>query len=390
MRSILFVDDDLRVTSALENALWKRRGQWKMTFCNSGYKALEVIQGERVDLVVADMRMPGMDGPELLQKIQDGWPEIVRVVLSAHTEFEAALNAVPIAHQFVTKPAEASELIAVIQRGLCIRDLLAETKLEGLLSQVSSLPPLPSVYHRLQERLRDPSCGMDEVARVVESDAATVASVLRTVNSAAFGVRYPISNIQQAVVYLGANMLRNLVISTCPSVQSELSVEAQLHVLLTAYIAREILHEDRYASETAYLAGVLHDIGKRVLETASPSDHAAASSSMGLRSWEAEIAALGTSHAEVGAYLLGTWGLAYDVVEGVGLHHRPSEAIGKRLSIPLVVAAADALAHEAVGDCDAFDLISWDVLAPTISQTRWKELQAIASTLRDKVAEDCV
>jgi len=103
-KRILFVDDEPRILDGLRRMLRPQRRVWSMTFANSGLEAVEELKSNSYDVVVTDMRMPGFDGAAVINYVHEHYPEIVRIVLSGFTELETALRAVPIAHQFLTKP----------------------------------------------------------------------------------------------------------------------------------------------------------------------------------------------------------------------------------------------------------------------------------------------
>lgn len=107
-RRILFVDDEPNVLAGLRNLLRKQRDRWEMLFAPSGKAALEEMATCPVDVIVSDMRMPGMDGAELLRLVKERYPRTVRIVLSGHAEREAVSRAISVAHQFLSKPSDAT------------------------------------------------------------------------------------------------------------------------------------------------------------------------------------------------------------------------------------------------------------------------------------------
>jgi CheY-like chemotaxis protein len=104
---VLFVDDEPSILSGLSRMLWPLRHEIVSEFVNSGQEALDRLAKEHFDIVIADIRMLGMDGAELLDRVQRAHPHVIRIVLSGHADMAAALRAVPIAHQFIAKPCSA-------------------------------------------------------------------------------------------------------------------------------------------------------------------------------------------------------------------------------------------------------------------------------------------
>jgi HD-like signal output (HDOD) protein len=213
------------------------------------------------------------------------------------------------------------------------------------------------VYHALTRALADPECSLSDVTALVEQDVAMCAKLLQLVNSSFFGLAKRITNIHDAVVYLGANMLKQLVLSVAafrsfapPANLLGFSFDAlQRDAMMAARLAKQILGKNKSADD-AYTAGMLHDIGTLTLATAATDGfrEVLAQQKKGAESVEAERAIFGATHAEVGAYLLGLWGLPYTVVEAVAFHHRPADVQHQSFDVLDAVYVASALSEETV------------------------------------------
>ncbi len=354
MKRILFVDDAPNILSGLERMLFDVE-EWDMTFVDSGQAALDTMASAPFDVIVSDMRMPGMDGAILLARVQEQYPSTVRIVLSGHTELEATLRAVPVAHQFLSKPCESAVLREVVTRACGLQAFLDDRALQEALGSIKSLPALPQVYNELVVALADPEVSIDELSAIVIQDSGITARILQLVNSSFFGVARSISDIRQATTHLGVDMLRDLI----PSVEIFRDFESggrpagfslekeQAHATLSARIARRLL-SDKTMGEDAFMAAMLHDLGKLVLATMLPEAYervvTAADGGKPLHVVEEEIN--GVSHAEIGAYLLGIWGLPYPIVEAVANHHHPSRVPRESFDVLGAVHVANSLAHE--------------------------------------------
>ena len=90
---VLFVDDEPRVLEGIERMLFHLADEWDITCVESGAAALHELEEAPYNVVVTDMRMPGMDGAALLREICQHFPHIIRIVLSGHAELESALRA---------------------------------------------------------------------------------------------------------------------------------------------------------------------------------------------------------------------------------------------------------------------------------------------------------
>jgi YesN/AraC family two-component response regulator len=117
LRRVLFVDDDQYILDGLQNLLRKQRSRWDMCFALGGAAALELFAAAPFDVIVSDMRMPGMDGAELLAHVRERYPAARRIVLSGYAEPAAVQRALEVAHQFLSKPCRAPDLIDAIDAG---------------------------------------------------------------------------------------------------------------------------------------------------------------------------------------------------------------------------------------------------------------------------------
>src|SRR5579872_4798294 len=124
MKRILFVDDDLRFLEALRVGLQQRTAAWSMTFVASGALAIQELERSPHDVLVADVRMPEMDGAQLLRTVRERWPDTIRIVLSGAAELEDVIRLLPIAHQYLSKPFRAKRLEEVIDRSLDVKAIL--------------------------------------------------------------------------------------------------------------------------------------------------------------------------------------------------------------------------------------------------------------------------
>ena len=342
---ILIVDDEPRVLDGMVRSLFHL--DWDIETAESGAAALAVLEQHPFEVVISDMRMPGMDGAELLRQVKQKYPEVLRIVLSGHTEIEAAMRAVPVAHQFLSKPCRAEEVQEVLDRALSLASYLKQDELRALVGSLSELPSVPDTYLRLREATSLPETSVMDVAAIVEQDTAITAKVLQLVNSSFFSQAHAITTVQQAVVRLGVSMIQSLALAThafgtMGSQNRELQTfltEQQDHALKVACAAKALC-DNRVLGEQAFLAGLLHDIGKIVLKIGASerwAEVAALQARQGCSQYEAEMRLYGVSHAEVGAYLVGIWGLPYPVVEAIAHHHCP-ERLGYADGVDVVAA----------------------------------------------------
>jgi len=353
MKHMLFVDDEQPLLEGLRSRLMPMRNRWKMEFVGSGALAMDLLGQQPFDVIVTDMRMPGMDGAQLLQIVSERWPQMIRIVLSGYAELEQTIRLVPYAHQYLSKPCAPKQLENVIERCLCLHDLLNDSRLRSLVGRIRTLPSLPNIYVTLQSIVKDENITLSEVAKVVSADSALAARVLQIVNSAFFRLAKRISSVEQAVSYLGFKAIRNLAMavelfSRWPGNANGCidATRLQAHVQTIAAAAKAIADKTSFADD-AMLAGLLHDIGYWVLVQECPQELSAAverASRLKMPLFEAEKEILGASHAEIGAYLLGIWGLPYPVVEAVAHHHEPGRVPQPDFDVLAALTIAQALA----------------------------------------------
>ena len=283
MKRILFVDDDPLVFEGLQRMLAPQNGQWEMSFAPEGETALVLLAATPFDVVVSDLRMPKMDGAALLKTVRERWPGVVRIILSGKADMEDALRAAPVAHQCLLKPCDPAMLRSAIERATSLSELLSSKLLAGIVGSVQDLPVMPRAYIELRDALSNPNYSLKKIVRIVEQDVGISAKILQLVNSAFFGLPKDISSVHNAVCYLGAEMLQNLVLSAevfhvfeKGKAIKEFSFEdLHMHSQLTAKIAGSLLPPSP-TRDAATIAGLLHDVGKLILATRSPQHFARA------------------------------------------------------------------------------------------------------------------
>lgn len=388
-KRILFVDDEPRILQGLRNRLRRLRTAWDMTFVESGRAALEHLSTEQVDVIVSDMRMPEMDGATLLAKVQEEYPGVTRIVLSGHAELESTLRAVPVAHQFLTKPCDAGVLENVIDRACNLQALLNDEVVRTIVGGIEKLPPLPRVYTQLTALLSGEEASADDVARVLKQDMAICAKLLQVVNSAFFRLARTITRVEDAVSYLGFNSIKQVALAAevfHVSNTSKASIsldDLQIHAMLVANLTSQFF-EEKQQKEDAFVVGLLHDIGKLLLAVELPGHMEEVVTEMKSRQCSmhsAEMAVSGVSHAEIGGYLLGLWGLPYPIVETVANHHEPNRVDVQEFGILAATHIADALIHEAMdpdatgseGSSVVLDPAYIDVLGIEEKLPEWRE-----------------
>lgn len=358
--SIVFVDDAVEILAHLRRTLARKAPSWDMRFLASGKEALESLEAKGCDVVVSDLIMPEMDGVAFLSAVRTRWPQTIRMVLSADTSPYNHARSSAVAHRFLAKPFSIEDFDTILAQMQALQHLMQQEGLITLVAGLQRLPSLPELYQELLRVMRAADASLKKAARVVAKDLAMSSKILQLVNSAYFGLRARVSDPEQAVALLGLDTVKALVLSMQTFSQYDQtplpcgSLEALWrHGLTVAAHARAIAKAEGAAQllvEEAFTAALLHDIGTLVLAANRPADYArvmAQSADRCLPRWQVEREVFGASHAEVGAYLLGMWGLAEPIVEAVAYHHVPLAAATVPFSPLTAVHVANALSAEA-------------------------------------------
>ena len=362
-KTILFVDDEPQVLQGLKRMLRSRRDKWNMQFADSGEMALKILETNPADVVVSDMRMPKMDGAQLLANVRAKYPGAVRIILSGFSDDEAIYRTVGPAHQYIAKPCDAKVLIEAIERALDLRKFLNSKELQLLVAGIDRLPPLPDIFVELNDHLQDPNASANSIAKIISRDVAMAAQTMKLTNSAYFGLPVPVKSPLHAVQLLGFETIKALVLSVGIFSQFEGTSgnqpilrqlnERSNHIGALAKSIMVSEGADSHLADQACSAGALSHIGTLLLITHSPEEFKKAgklAEKDGMNIVEAERQIFGTSHAELGAYLLGLWGFSDLIVEAVAFHHEPSRCSGKEVSLLMAVHAAQFLTHRHLDD----------------------------------------
>jgi putative nucleotidyltransferase with HDIG domain len=357
--SILFVDDDPNVLNGLRRMMHPFRDEYDLLFANGGQEALEMMGQKPSDIVISDMRMPGMTGAELLHKIYDQYPGTIRFILSGHSDRELIMQSVGFAHQYLAKPCDPESLRNSINRSLALQALLGNPYLHRCIANIKSLPTPPPLYEALVFELQSEEVSVKSIGEIISRDIGMTAKLLQIVNSAFFGLPTRVDDTVRAVNLLGLDTVRALVLAVGIFEQSQvqpllgMSVDSiYQHSLSVGTAAKKLAKAiglDRKQADEALMAGMMHDIGQlvclihlreelqEVLEATRQKQSAL---------YRAEIKVIGVSHADIGAHLLSLWGLPTAIVEAVAFHHNPVDHINPNPSALTAVHLANAFVHQ--------------------------------------------
>jgi putative nucleotidyltransferase with HDIG domain len=226
--------------------------------------------------------------------------------------------------------------------------------------ETRDLPTLPIVAQRILTLTDDEDTGTEELAKIIATDQALTVRILTLANSAYYGHRRQISTLWQAIVVIGWVMLKQVSLSVliCKAMgpAGNRTVFWRHSLMAANASASAATRAGAKSSETAYVAGLLHDIGKLILDTSLPTEYASVRRRVEQDKcsvFEAEQSVLQTDHAEVGAWMAERWQLPAELIEAIGSHHTPEKAVGPNAKLiaatyasNVIVAAADHLARK--------------------------------------------
>ncbi|MFZ5352553.1 MAG: HDOD domain-containing protein [Bacillota bacterium] len=334
MPSVLFVDDEKQILKSIRRLLIDKN--YDIYTAESGEEALTILNETPINLIISDMRMPGMDGYQLLRLIKEKKPSTIRIILSGYADESLIYKAIQdgSANMYLLKPWENTKLEMLIDNLLQISVVLEDKNLLKIFGSIHKLPTIPMLYNRLCT-LIDRDSNLDAIVNLLEEDQSISAKVLQMANATFYSKS--IGSIKVAIQYLGLINLRNIVLTT--SVFSNLNagrnnlyMDKKLlwkHSGLSNQIVL-LLHErilKKRIPESYITAGLLHDIGKVVLIDYLPNEYLKVTEYMKMNKQsslhDVENELLNISHQEAGGYLLNLWGLPLPIIEAALYHHDP-------------------------------------------------------------------
>lgn len=383
-RRLLIVADDPEVLGAARRTFDPFAAEWETETARDAAGALDRLADAPASALIADGRVGGKPCDEFLLEVRRRYPQTVRIALAGPAEQNQLIRLVAVANRVIPKPFGPEELPTAVRRAHSLRDLIASPSLAAVVGRMGSVPTLSTVYSKIATELAFPDFSLAKVGDMVGEDAGIAAKLLQVANSALLGLRRPATCPSQAVRVIGAEMTRTLVLAADlftrynPATLRPFSIDALWEhsrkvAELAGRVATAARAPDRVVRD-AMLAGLFHDIGRLTIASQLPGLYREV---LGIIREEklpladAERRVLGASHAEVGGYLLGLWGLPDPLVEAVAWHHAPAGCPGAAFTPLTAVHIAEVLSH---GDEEAaLDLRYLSRLGLAEKATAWVE-----------------
>lgn len=358
--------------------------EYEVFTAESGKRALEILAREKIDMVITDMRMPEMDGYQLLQKVKELHPTSLRIILSGYAEKNTILEALQknIAKLYILKPWENNKLLELVDQLFETENILRDSNLFALINSIDELPTLKSSYHQIMD-LIDNDADLGKIASAIEKDHAVATKILHIINSAFYEVKT--GSVKHAIAYLGLSNIRNILLAT--SIVDSFNMNGlygtRLEMLwnhsficskIVNIIYEKFLHKK--LSEDNASAGLLHNIGVVLLLKLYPEKyieifHKAEKKENHLL--QIELDSLHVTHQQTGGYLLRWWELPYPIVEAALYHHTPfaTGIINRELIYSVNIAQHYASIIQNNLLADTFDPTVFNALG--ISQSQFEE-----------------
>lgn len=345
--TLLWVGSDRSKHEHIER-IAKRLPAWSLTTAASYDEAKAVWPITGVTVAVSEPATNGTDAG-FLDWVRERHPATGRLLVVTDPRRTAALAATTAAQQVMLASASDDVLAATISRMSTLRELTANPAIQRVVGNLDRLPSVPRVYTQLARATESANAGAAEIARIIETDPGMSVKVLQLANSAFFGLTRRMTSIRGAVIVLGLEVLKALVLSSHvisafgkPSRHFSLD-RFQASSLRIARIVRRFL-PDR--PDDAFAAGLLHDIGRMIIGLRLPLEYAridelATATEQPIHEVEREC--LGITHGAIGGFLLALWGVPFGVVEAVAFHSEPSAISDGDRSLLVAVHAAEAL-----------------------------------------------
>ena len=206
-----------------------------------------------------------------------------------------------------------------------------------IISKMQDIKSFPQFVLETMRKLNDPESNAADVAKSLSRDEGLVLRILKLANSAAYGMTRKISNISEAIALLGYKSVSNIVLAATvySSMDKGLSGyaldrgELWRHSLMVAYTARELAKiTEKVTAEDAYVGGLLHDIGKVILNDYVRFGYGIIVKMVEEKHipfTEAEVQVLGFDHAAIGEILISKWDMPESYRTVVAYHHKPNE-----------------------------------------------------------------
>ncbi|UCD16230.1 MAG: HDOD domain-containing protein [Candidatus Zixiibacteriota bacterium] len=219
-----------------------------------------------------------------------------------------------------------------------VAGLSVENKIDQLIGNIRNLPTPPIVFEQIQKVIQNPSTSVAHIAAIISEDPAMSVKVLKLTNSAFYGLSREVESIKHAIMIIGMEAVKNLVLSAsvlnmfkADNSNKEFHEDFWRHSLAAAFASRLLAQKHQngkiFNPDPAFTGGLIHDLGKMIICCFMPKEHQQIvrllAETPGMLVVDAEEQVLGFDHAQLGRQLAKQWRLPTRTADSIGFHHRP-------------------------------------------------------------------
>lgn len=348
-KAVLFVGCDKQILKTFKREL--SGSTYDIYNAENRGDAIDIINKDAINLVVADIDTLGMNGYTLLRELKDKHPAVVRIIISDNTDENTLFKIQKecLVKSYLSKPLNVQELINSIEHTFNVEKMLTNKNLLEVINKIEVLPFSQNIFYKFNE-LIEKEAEMKEIADTIESDPSLTAKVLQAANSVLYGIKT--GSVSQAISYLGLKNVKNIVLMSIFYKQMENTKNSKVNKDLenlwqhavTANKIIPVLYRkffNQEIPEISSMAGLLHNIGRVVLISTFTEDYIKAIESINREKdmfyYYEEMEFLNVTHSEIGGYLLAWWEIPYPIIESALFHHNPlDERVFDRELVSLV------------------------------------------------------
>jgi len=357
---ILFVSEDQALCQEFQAQCPEAESAWTVQHVHTEEEATALCQQQTFAAVVADVNLNGKSGNDLLDAFMRRQPKALRIVISDPADVPSTIKCLGHAHHHVLKPCSAKTLLHTLEQAFVQEAWLPSEPLQGFIAQMRQVPSPLKSYQQIVQEMKSPTCSLEKIGSLIAQDPAVAAKVLQLANSTVFGRELNVVNPSEAIAYIGLETTKAVVLlahtfSSFDNLRlARFSIEdLWRHSVEVGRLARRVVELEKGGedvAEQAFAAGLLHDIGKLLFAANHPGVFTKVlrlAREQQCNLWEAESQVMpGVGHAELGATVLGIWGLPKTITEAVALHHSPWRQRRHTFSPVTAVHVANILDHE--------------------------------------------
>jgi putative nucleotidyltransferase with HDIG domain len=257
--------------------------------------------------------------------------------------------------------------------------------LKSKIENINALPTIPSVLRKLIGLIENPRISLRDVSDFISNDPALTTKVLKMVNSPVYGFPGRISSVSQAVILLGLNVVKGLLLGVSVfDLMQKSMIGLWEHSLGCAIIARLIAKKKGLKEpEEVSINGLLHDIGKVILILQFPREYELAmqdAETKGVTVYETERDYFAANHATVGSWIAKQWNFPRNLIDVIEYHHKPNLAKNAPVEAAIVHLSDIILRARGFG-------FAGDRFVPPINPAAWQSLNLSDGEMREILRE---